>query len=392
MNTFFISILRELRRIRQRPRYFVLLTIGIVFSYVFFLTLMYEGQPEDLPVAVVDHDGSYLSRRLCHELTATQGVKVVAVYDSHAEARKAMQRQEIYGFMEIPEHTYSNLLDFERPHVAIYSNNAFLLAGSLSYKQLATMGKLASAAVHQEILKKKGLDESAIMGIVQPVEFDTHLISNPTANYQPYVLTTILPGILAMMVLLLTAFEVTLEQKEGTAAQWLSTAKGNLVVAMLGKLLPYTFWFSMLGILGNIVFFGPCHYTLLGNFGLMVIDMILLVVAAQAMGVLIAGLIPDMHLAVCVSAIYSALSFSMSGFSYPVCSMPPALQAFSYIFPLRHYYLAYAEVALYGDGIAQCWPHFVMLLCLIICGFIGIALMDKQLKGSKGLTPTPLKR
>ena len=217
MNHLLHTIRRELHRAVDSPRYLLLMTLGIAFSYLFFLTLMQEGQPEELPVAVVDHDGSYLSRRLCHELNATQGVRVVAVYPTHAEARKAMQRQEIFAFLEIPEQTYSEMLDFKTPHVALYSNNAFLLAGSLSYKTLATMGKLASAAVQREVLRKKGLPDEKIMGLIQPVEFDTHLVSNPTANYQPYVLTTILPGIVALMVLLFTAYEVSREQKERSA-------------------------------------------------------------------------------------------------------------------------------------------------------------------------------
>lgn len=378
MNPLLNTIRRELQRIYQRPRYLIILTLGIVFSYVFFITLMQEGQPEELPIAIVDHDGSYLSRRLCHELNATQGVKVIAVYDSHAEARKAMQRQEIFAFMEIPNHTFSNMLDFKRPHISIYSNNAFLLAGSLSYKQLATMGKLASAAVHREILRKKGVDEKKIMGIIQPIEFDTHLISNPTASYQPYVLTTILPGIVALMVLLFTSYQVTLEQKEKTASAWLDCADGNLLIALIGKSLPYTFWFSILGILGNIIFFGPCHYTMLGSFALLSVNMILLVMAAQSLAIFLSGLIPDMHLAVCVCAIYGALSFSMSGFSYPVCSMVPAMQAFSYLFPLRHYYLSYSEIALYGDGLEQCWIHFCILLAMNITGLLGAMLMERQ--------------
>lgn len=380
MNYFFISIRREWQRLCCCPRYFILLSLGIVFSFVFFLTLMHEGQPEDLPIAVVDHDGSYLSRRLCHELAATQGVKVVAVYSTHAEARKAMQRQEIYAFMEIPEKAYSELLDFERPRITIYSNNAFLLAESLSYKQLATMGKLASAAVHREILKKKGLEEEAIMGIIQPVEFDTHLVGNPTADYQPYVLTTILPGILALMVLLLTTYEVAREQKEGTAEDWVEQGGGNILTALAGKLLPYTIWFSLLGIVGNIIFFGPCHYPLQGSFGWMVLDMVLLVLAAQCMGVFLSALIPNMHMAVCVSAIYGALSFSMSGFSYPVSNMPASLQSCSYLFPLRHYYLTYAQVALYGGGLRECWTHVCWLLAFVACGFVGMLIMERQSK------------
>ena len=389
MNHLLHTIRRELHRAVDSPRYLLLMTLGIAFSYLFFLTLMQEGQPEELPVAVVDHDGSYLSRRLCHELNATQGVRVVAVYPTHAEARKAMQRQEIFAFLEIPEQTYSEMPDFKTPHVALYSNNAFLLAGSLSYKTLATMGKLASAAVQREVLRKKGLPDEKIMGLIQPVEFDTHLVSNPTANYQPYVLTTILPGIVALMVLLFIAYEVSREQKERSAQAWLASANGNLLCALAGKLLPYTFWFSLLGVVGNIIFFGPCHYTMLGSFWLLVLAVVLLVLAAQAMGVFLSALLSDMHMAICLCAIYGALSFSMSGFSYPVTSMPAPLQACSNLFPLRHYYMIYAKTALYGCGWSQCWPHVCALLLFVLAGLMGALLMARQMrreyKGEEGL-------
>ena len=158
MKAFYSSLRRELHRIRYegQNRYLILTTLGVVFCYVFFLTLMEEGQPQRLPIAIVDEDGSYLSRRLCHEINATQGVRVVAVYGSHAEARRAMQRQEIYAFLEIPEGTYDELLSFTRPHIVLYSNNAYLLSGALSYRSLATISKLASGAVEREVLRKKG--------------------------------------------------------------------------------------------------------------------------------------------------------------------------------------------------------------------------------------------
>ena len=92
---------REMRKILLEPRYLIILFAGIVFSFIFFATMTKEGQPTRLPVGVVDMDGTFLSRRICHEINATQGVSVHAVYDNHSEARKAMQRGEIYAFYEI---------------------------------------------------------------------------------------------------------------------------------------------------------------------------------------------------------------------------------------------------------------------------------------------------
>ena len=266
------TIQRELGMIKASPRYLIWLTAGVVFSYIFFLTFMWEGQPENLPIAVVDQDGSYLSRRLCHEIDATQGVDVVAVYNSHKEAREAMQRQEIFAFLEIPAGTYSEVLDFKAPHLALYSNNAYLLAGTLSFKTLSTIGKLTSAAVQREVMRKKGYSNDQIMAMIQPIEIDAHLISNPWGSYLPYVLTTMLPGIIGVMVLLFTVYLVTNEYKLKTAESWLTTANGDMLAALLGKLLPYTFWFTLLGIVGNIIMFGApasqylLHFCALGIF------------------------------------------------------------------------------------------------------------------------------
>ena len=89
---------RELRRIAYRPRYLIILTLGIILAFTIFATMTSEGQPKNLPIAVVDMDGTYLSRRVCHEINATSGVQVYAVYNNHSEARKAMQQGKIFAF------------------------------------------------------------------------------------------------------------------------------------------------------------------------------------------------------------------------------------------------------------------------------------------------------
>lgn len=385
------ALLREWSIFSRHPRYVMLLSAGLAFSYLFFITLMNEGQPQRLPIAIVDQDGSYLSRRLCHEIDATPGVHIVAVYENHTQARQAMQRQEIFAFFEIPKNIYGDVLAFKAPRISLYSHNANLMAGSFSYKTLATIGKLAAAAVQREVLRKKGYSDSQVMGIIQPVELDIHTISNPMLSYQPYVLTTVLPGILGVMVLLFTVYSVSDEMKKHRVGNWFHAAQGNFSAALLGKLLPYSAWFSLLGILGNIILFRYCHFVMLGNGAMMSVMVILLVLAQQAMGVFLAALIPEQHLAISVSAIYGMLSFTMSGFSYPVTSMSPFLQAVSYIFPLRHYYLSYVDIALYGNGMAYYWPHLVGFGIFMVLGNVG-AILLYTIYRREGLLQPALKR
>ena len=97
----------------------------------------------------------------------------------------------------------------------------------------------------------------------------------------------------------------------------------------------------------------------------MCLDILLLVAAAQAAGLFIIGLFPNLRLAVSVGAIYSVLGFSLAGFTLPVEAMLPGLQGFSAIFPLRHYYLFYVQEAIFGSGFAGWWQEVVHLLLFL---------------------------
>lgn len=369
---------RELNRIAHHPRYLIILTLGCIFTFVFFATLTREELPQNLPVAVVDMDGSYLSRRLCHEINATQGVQVVAVYNNHTEARKAMQRGEIFAFYEIPHGTYNDLLQFRSPHFGLYSNPCYLLAGTLSYKQLATMGMLAAGAVQREVYRKKGYDEELIMGLIMPVEFDTHLIGNPLSSYRYYLMTTLIPAIFSFILLLFTVYMIGREREEGSIGSLMRKAGGNPVKALVGKLLPYTCWFSLLIVGANLVMYGPMHFSLAGNWLLMVLASILLVIGVQSAGVLIAGSLPDPHFSMGVSAVYGALCFSLSGFSFPIEAMPSIFTGISWLYPIRHYYRIFSDVAIFGNGLEHCWPHFCAMLAFGVAFLVGAWMLGRN--------------
>lgn len=369
---------RELRRIKVAPRYTVLLTLGVVLAFVFFATVMEEGQPAELPVAVVDMDGSYLSRRICHELDATQGVHVVEVYYNHTSARRAMQRGEIFAFYEIPDGTYNDLLQFRAPHIVLYSNSAYLLAGSLSYRQLATMGKLAAGAVQREVMRKKGLTDDRIMGLIQPVALETHAIGNDKANYQIYLMTTIIPGIIALMAMLHTAYVIGRERQERSVKQWMHKAGNNAVRAFLGKIAPYTFHYTLLLFVAEIIMYGPMHFPMAGSWPLLMFVSVLLIVAAQSAGCFLMGCIPDPTVAMSLTSAYGTLAFSLCGFSFPVDAMPAPMQAFSNVFPLRHYFLAMRDITLFGNGLEQCWPQVCVLVVFCLLLLAGAWMFGRQ--------------
>ena len=112
--------LRECGIMRKNPIYLFCMVIFPIVVILFFTSLMTEGVPTDMPVGVVDQDQTATSRQLIHKLDAFQTTKVVSHYENIAEARKAIQRNEIYAFLLIPKGTESGLMTSNQPKISFY--------------------------------------------------------------------------------------------------------------------------------------------------------------------------------------------------------------------------------------------------------------------------------
>ena len=350
MKYIFINIYRVLQRelhmMFARPLY-MFASVGVMLlSTFFFLTLMRGGAAENMPVAVVDLDQTSISRRLIHEMQATPSVDIQLVTNSYPEAREAMQQGKIYGIFVIREGFYSDLVAFKRPQLDFYITNAYTVGGNTAYKQLLTMANLTSGAFQREVLRKKGLPDDIIMHRIQPLAIEGHMVANPWGNYSVYLVSTILPGILGLICLMLTVFAIGFELKARTSHGWLRAAGGNYTVAMIGKLIPYTFIYLVLGIGCHLILYRYAGFPVYGSHGRLLFGMVLYIFAMEGLGITLIGLLPTLRDAISIGALYSMLGFSLSGFTYPQMCMLPPVRALSYMEPLRHYYLIYVNEAL----------------------------------------------
>ena len=360
---------REVKQMFARPLYLFASAGVMLLSTFFFLTLMKKGAAEKMPVAVVDLDQTSISRRLCHEMQATPSVDIQLLTNSYPEAREAMQQGKIYGIFVIPENFYESLVAFKRPQVDFYVTNAYTVGGNTAYKQLLTMANLVSGAFQREVLRKKGLPDDVIMHRIQPVTIEGHMIANPWGNYSVYLVSTILPGILGLICIMLTIFAVGFELKMRTSHDWLRAAGGNYTVAMIGKLIPYTLIYIALGIGCHLILYHFAGFPVYGNHARLLFGLILFIFAMESMGIVLIGCLPTLRDAISIGALYSMLGFSLSGFTYPVMSMIPPVQALSNLEPLRHYYLIYVNEALMGAPVQNSLtPAFAL------CGFMLLSL------------------
>ena len=371
-------MVRECHRLVSRPLYLFCMVGAPLFCYVFFTTLMSSGLPTNMPVGIVDQDQTSTTRQLVRNLDAFEQTAVVAHYPTFNEARTAMQRGEIYGFFYIPEGTTANAQAQRQPTVSFYTNNTLLIAGSLLFKDMKTMGELASAAVGQATLLAKGATEDQAVALLQPIVIDTHPLNNPWINYSVYLNNTFMPGVLMLLIFMITVFSIGVEIKERTARQWMRMSNNSIWIALAGKLLPHTAVFFLMGICYNVYLYGfldfPCNSGILP----MLFATLCLVLASQSMGILMIGTLPTLRLGLSFASLWGVLSFSMCGLSFPAMAMHPILQALANLFPLRHYFLIYVNQALNGYSMTYSWINYVALLLFMLLPF----LIAPRLKGA----------
>ena len=127
---------RECRRLIANPVYVLGMVVFPILVTVLFTSLMDEGQPEEMPVGVVDLDNTSFTRKLTRSLDAFQTTHIVARYPNVEEARKAMQQGTIYAFLYYPKGTTDALLSSRQPTISFYYSYTSLTAGSLLFRDL----------------------------------------------------------------------------------------------------------------------------------------------------------------------------------------------------------------------------------------------------------------
>lgn len=357
---------REIQRVFRNPVY-IIATVGIMtFLYVFFFSFMGEGAPQSLPIGVVDYDHSNISRRLIREVNTTPYVDIRQQYTSFEEARDAMQRGKIYAFFVIPENFYADILAFQQPKMSFYMNQAYLMGGSLSMKELTTMANLAPAAVQRELFRARGYNDKTIMGLIQPVVVDSHLIGNPYLNYPSYLLTTVFPGILGLIVLLITTYSIGVELKNKTSRQWLKTAGKSYWTALAGKLLPHTLLYIIIYMVGVFLMFFVFRFPMEGSLAFYMLGAVVFILTMQCLGVFFIGVMPVISTGLSLAILYGILAVTMSGFTYPLEYMPPAIQGLAVLFPMRSFYLFTLDTAMLGLPIAHTAKYLLMIAVFML--------------------------
>ena len=359
--------LRELDIVVRKNRIYGFCTIVFPLLLVlFFTTMLDQGLPQDLPIGVVDQDNSATSRGLIRNLDAMQSSRVVYRFASVTEARNAMQEGKVYAYLYIPDGTAAKLLAGRQPKISYYYTMTCLTAGSMASKDLKTIGMLGSMAVGQATLSAKGASKQQIKAALQPVTIDAHMIANPQGSYNYSLTTVFVPGILMLFMALLSAYSLGMEMKFDTGKEWLALADNNILVAIIGKYVIHALVFLLMMFLFLYYIFNVLHFPHLGGVWSIVRITLLQVAGSLGFGIFAFGLMPSLRMSMSISSLWFVLGLSMCGSAFPIMGMDAPLQAMSWLFPLRHYWMLYQATVLNGFPVIDVWFHLVALVAFTL--------------------------
>lgn len=371
-------IKRELRRLTSRKVYIFMMLIVPLGCTFFFLNLMNEGLPLKVPVGMVDLDHSSLSRQVGRALNASELIDINADLESFHSAMSKVRSGELYGFFHIPRGFQEKAIGGEKPTLSFYSNMTIFVPGSLSYKGFKTIAVTTSGGIVRTTLVSAGADEQTAGSLIQPMVIRTHPLNNPWTNYAIYLCQSFIPCLLALLVLLTTVFSICQEHKTGSSVEWLAEAKGNMALALAGKLLPQTFIFTVVGVTIQSIMFCYLHFPLNNHPLHMILAMFLLVCACQGFAVTIIEILPNLRMALSIVSLTGILCFSIAGFSFPVEKMYGGVAIFSYLVPIRYYFLIYIDQALNGIPLYFSRFYYIALLVFMLLPALGLRRLRRQ--------------
>ena len=362
--------LREVGIMRKNLIYLFCMVIFPVVVTLLFTTMLANGQPTKMPVGIVDQDNTSTTRQLLRLLDAFESTSVVHSYPTVNAARNAIQKNEIYAFIYVPAGTTDKLLASRQPKISFYYSLASVTAGNLLYKDLKTISSLGSAAMMRATMRARGYTDRQILNFIQPIKIDLHQIANPMTDYNVYLSTMLVPGVLMLFIFLITAYSLGTELKFGRSKQWVDMAGGNMWVAIVGKLLPQTLIFLTVMVCFWFYAFGLMQFPHEGSTLMILVLAVLSVLASQGFGVFMFGLMPSLRMSMSICSLWSVLSFSMVGSAFPVTAMDAPLQSLAVLFPLRHVFMTYQIVVFNGAPVIYAWPYLLALIGFALLGSV----------------------
>lgn len=341
----FIHIFRDVRSL------LVILALPILMLLLY--GNMISLDPNAMSIGFVDLDKSQSSRQLIERFEGSGFFEIGAVSDSPADIESFLQRRVVKGVVVIPA-------DFEK---------RLRRDPSIPIQLVADASDSNTASLVTNYVGAIALDAS-LEGFKTPLEVRTRMLYNPDAKTMYFIL----PGIASIIMLLISALLPCLtlvkEKETGTLEQILVTPLSSAEI-VLGKIAPYLLLAFLDGLLvlgsASLIYRMPFR----GSLPLLLALCLLFVLSGLSLGLLISSRVKSQQVAIMGALALTMLpTMVLSGFMFPVESMPPFLQGVSHLIPVSYFLVIIRGILVKGIGFQYLVPPTLFLV-----GFTAFALL-----------------
>jgi len=365
---------KEFRQIRRDRR-----ALGIlVFLPAFMLVMVGYALNFDvkhLSVAVFDEDRSSLSRELIERITRSEYLDFTRNVQVREEIDILLETGEAQIIFVIPDGFSDGLLSGKESVVQVLIDGSNSNTGAIAQGYVSLSVRDFSNRLALSWLERRG------KYLEIPVQLEPHLWYNPELKSAKYLVPGLFGLILMIVTVVSTSLSIVREKEMGTMEQ-LKTSPLWSNEIILGKTIPYLLISivaaTIILVFGWILF----DVTIKGDILLFYLAIVVFLLGGLGQGMLISNVAHTQQVAFLMSVFSSLLpSFLLSGFIFPIKSMPVFLQIISNVIPVKFFLVIVRSIILKGVGFEAVWEQF---LYLAVFGFATIAISTVRLQKELG--------
>lgn len=340
----------------------LLLLVGAPVLYGFFYPWPYQQQAVTrVPVIVVDLDHSALSRQITRFAQASPRIEVLRVTGDLHEAQLALWRGEIEGFAVLPSDLKRHVVRGESAVITVEGDGAYALLNKAVLYGFAEAVGTVSAGVEIRKLQAAGQSARQAQASRSPVNTQLVPLFNPTEGYGSYVVPAVALLILQQTLLMGAAL---------LCGTWAETGHHRAdAVTWLGRVLAL----SCFGWAAGLFYFGWIYvwqdFPRGGNPGGALVLLLLYAPAVAALGLLLGVWFRDRERSMQVLLLTSLPMAFVSGFSWPIESLPAPLQVLRWLLPSSSGIQAALKLNQMGAPLSATWPQLLALALLTVAAF-----------------------
>ena len=326
----------------RKPRFLAM--IGVLISCVLIMEAVYgQRTVTNIPIYVVDLDNSSVSRTIRTFLESSPDLHVLGAIDTPEKAEEAFFNGDAAAIVLIPDGLSQDVKRQEGGHVFAYIDGSSIIMARNADKAIQTVVKTTSVGVSMITLNKQGVPDFALMGALQPINFDVDRPFNAMTLYSDYLLPVLAFFCLNIFICIMTCAVFQEELPDPIEAH---------------KIRRRFFYFGRLCAVFLIALIGG---GLLYQYGLPRVDIVLQSTPLMAISALVVyiilteamfaniNLVLPINFGMSVSFLLCMLSVMLSGLTWPIEMMPWYIQEFVTWIPLTPFLQA-VQVFLYHDA------------------------------------------